>query len=63
MAGFLTALKARCEVVELDGGKDWRTASEGHEFTLKWYTEDPTGFEESWQKIIGDQKGESRARG
>lgn len=48
MAGFLDSLKSRCEVVQLDGGRDWRRVENPPPLTPRWFEEDDTAFEESW---------------
>ncbi|KAK8849679.1 hypothetical protein IAR55_005014 [Kwoniella newhampshirensis] len=52
MAGFLDALQARCEVVTVDGGRDWRHGTgdeEGLDRKTRWYREeDRDGFESAW---------------
>ncbi|WWC95825.1 hypothetical protein V866_002691 [Kwoniella sp. B9012] len=52
MIGFLDALKSRCEVVQVDGGVDWRARNdhEPHEVMLKWYSQDDESFEVAWQE-------------
>jgi len=61
MAGFLDSLKARCEVVELDGGRDYRGGVEGVETeqTVKWFTDNSAGFELAWNNEIDGKKGKS----
>lgn len=60
MSSFLTALKARCEVVTLDGGRDYRRSSE-EEPQEKWFTleRDGDGFEAAWSQL-GGREGQSR---
>lgn len=48
MAGFLEALKHRCEVVELDGGRDWRRDNVTR---MSWYPLASPEFEAGWQAI------------
>lgn len=60
MSSFLEALKSRCEVVELDGGRDWRqgTQSEGEvglEQRQSWMTMDDGEFEVAWQLAVGSE--------
>lgn len=57
MSSFLSALKARCEVVTLDGGKDYRRSSEG-EPQAKWFEADDGAFDEVWSQQSG-KEGES----
>lgn len=52
MSSFLSALKARCDVVTLDGGKDYRRTSE-EEPQEKWFTLDHEGFETAWDGMAG----------
>lgn len=71
MAGFLEALKGRCEVVELDGGRDWRRGvtlpgEEGHEEAEtrdSWFLAGSQGskdaMEQAWRKALGGAQGES----
>lgn len=59
MAGFLDALKSRCEVVELDGGRDWRrgVGDEGEvmESRSSWLGIGDKGFEEAWATVAGPE--------
>jgi predicted ATPase len=55
MVGFLDALKARCEVVELDGGKDWRKGVWAD--VNKWYR-DQREFDAEWTSAGGEKAGE-----
>jgi protein AFG1 len=60
MAGFLDALKARCDVVELDGGKDWRSgtgAADVDKFRARWFLEGDTGFEDVWRDALNGEEG------
>lgn len=55
MASFLEGLKARCEVVELDGGRDWRSGIEGEEkLAPKWYQQGDETFDKAWQEMGGE---------
>lgn len=54
MAGFLDALKGRCEVVELDGGRDWRRIGEGDKDD-KWVTLDDNLFDAAWAAERGGE--------
>lgn len=54
MSSFLSALKARCEVVTLDGGKDYRRTSEA-EPQEKWFEAADPGFDELWATQPGAQ--------
>ncbi|OCF73208.1 AFG1-family ATPase [Kwoniella mangroviensis CBS 8886] len=60
MIGFLDALKSRCEVVQVDGGVDWRARNdhEPHEVLLKWYSQDDESFEAAWQEKTEGLAGE-----
>ncbi|WVF68274.1 hypothetical protein IAT40_003039 [Kwoniella sp. CBS 6097] len=56
MMGFLDALKSRCEVVQVDGGRDWRTGIDGLGHVggaVKWYEEGEEAFEQAWQEATG----------
>ncbi|KAK4688538.1 hypothetical protein P7C73_g1566, partial [Tremellales sp. Uapishka_1] len=55
MAGFLDALKARCEVVELDGGRDWRKGvdTESVAGQTTWWDEGEVDFERTWHETTG----------
>lgn len=49
MAGFLDALKARCETVELDGGRDWRRKDDDRPPEVSpWLALGDTSFETAW---------------
>lgn len=56
MSSFLSALKARCDVVTLDGGRDYRRSSE-EEPQEKWFTteQEDHGFEAAWQGVLGQE--------
>lgn len=56
MSSFLSALKARCDVVTLDGGKDYRRSSE-EEPQEKWFTlkQEDQGFETAWGRMGGQE--------
>ena len=62
MAGFLDSLKARCEVVELDGGRDYRGGVEGVERDerVKWFTDNSAEFELAWNAAVDGEQGASR---
>ncbi|ORX37709.1 AFG1-like ATPase-domain-containing protein [Kockovaella imperatae] len=47
MSGFLDALKMRCEVVQVDGGRDFRR-TDGE--AVRWYR-DRNGFDRAWQDV------------
>lgn len=55
MAGFLDALKTRCEVYELDGGRDWRTLGEAG-VSASWYDLTDRSFDEAWEAAEGQGK-------
>jgi protein AFG1 len=59
MSSFLSALKSRCELVTLDGGKDYRRSSE-EEPQAKWFQLSESGFDEAWAEVPGTE-GESRS--
>ncbi|WRT69692.1 uncharacterized protein IL334_006682 [Kwoniella shivajii] len=58
MIGFLDALKSRCEVVQVDGGIDWRSGSheEAENKIKRWYGETDKGFDNAWREAVGDQE-------
>ncbi|EIW71533.1 hypothetical protein TREMEDRAFT_67817 [Tremella mesenterica DSM 1558] len=54
MAGFLGALKSRCDVLEVDGGRDWRTQSDQNgTFCPSWYLSSDQGFDHAWSSEGG----------
>lgn len=58
MAGFLDALKARCDVVELDGGRDWRRVAEETANVVpvqRWYDLGDAGFDQAWAAEPGTE--------
>ncbi|ORY34742.1 AFG1-like ATPase-domain-containing protein [Naematelia encephala] len=58
MAGFLDALKARCEVVELDGGRDWRQGAGVTDVPRNtWFVmgQAETEFDDAWDLLGGPQ--------
>lgn len=59
MAGFLDGLRARSELVELDGGRDWRQAGGGEE---RWLGLEDGRFDDWWAKE-GDGAGEPQTLG
>lgn len=60
MMGFLDSLKARCEVVELDGGKDWRGGVDGEQRSaVTWFEGDQDAFDREWARSTRDAEGES----
>jgi len=52
MYSFLSALKSRCELVTLDGGKDYRRSSE-EEPQAKWFGLGDEGFDAAWAEVPG----------
>lgn len=64
MEGFLACLRGRCEVLEVDGGRDWRELEEeGSEGVMRggsWAVgeDEKKGFEEKWEKEVGGRDGE-----
>lgn len=54
MSSFLSALKARCEVVTLDSGKDYRRSSE-EEPQAKWFLQSDPGFDTTWAEQAGKE--------
>ncbi len=69
MAHFLEALKSRCTVHEVNGGRDWRLGSaespEEHELAssfTSWYgAEERVQFEAAVDNATGGAIGESRS--
>ncbi|WVQ74984.1 hypothetical protein IAR50_004592 [Cryptococcus sp. DSM 104548] len=59
LSGFLDALKSRCEVVQVDGGRDWRLSDDKGERT-RWYKSADEGFETAWKDAVLEGKVESR---
>ncbi|WVQ79180.1 hypothetical protein IAT38_001276 [Cryptococcus sp. DSM 104549] len=54
LAGFLDALKMRCEVVQVDGGRDWRRGGEEEESggEVRWFKSEEDGeFDGAWRGI------------
>ena len=51
MASFLDALKSRCDVVELDGGRDWRRGMNLDDPPRAdgWFELGDEGFDRSWE--------------
>ncbi|KAL1411127.1 hypothetical protein Q8F55_002077 [Vanrija albida] len=52
MAGFLDSLKGRCEVVELDGGRDWRRRDEAAG-EPRWLELGDERFDAAWDALPG----------
>ena len=60
MAGFLEALKSRCDVVELDGGRDWRRGvGEGEDMVSSWFDAEDERFDTAWQDMIARHGGKA----
>jgi protein AFG1 len=59
MSSFLSALKARCEVVTLDGGKDYRRTTE-MEPQEKWFEAGDAAFDDVWSLQAGKEGTRSR---
>ena len=52
MASFLDALKSRCEVAELDGGRDWRRGVDDTSEPRAdgWFELGDGGFDGLWEQ-------------
>ena len=57
MAGFLDALKMRCEVVQVDGGRDFRRLSEGMDKAARWHSNSVAAFEMAWDEVTAGRPG------
>nr|KIR46773.1 AFG1-family ATPase [Cryptococcus bacillisporus CA1280] len=55
LTGFLDALKARCEVVQVDGGRDWRRDIERQDQARWFHSTHGHDFERAWSAVIGTQ--------
>lgn len=55
LAGFLDALKARCEVVQVDGGRDWRRDIERQDQARWFHSTHGHDFERAWSAVIETQ--------
>ncbi|WVO23098.1 uncharacterized protein IAS62_004443 [Cryptococcus decagattii] len=55
LAGFLDALKARCEVVQVDGGRDWRRDIERQDQARWFHATHGHDFERAWSAVIETQ--------
>lgn len=53
MAGFLDALKSRCEVIELDNGRDFRQGD--GRTRMSWFPPEDQAFEQEWQAASGEK--------
>jgi protein AFG1 len=54
---FLDALKSRCDVIELDGGRDWRRGLDPENPTTRdpsWYPTTDGRFEQIWSDAGGE---------
>lgn len=52
MASFLEALKSRCDVIELDGGRDWRRGVDGTAARdTSWYLAEDASFDKLWSDV------------
>jgi len=49
MAGFLDALKSRCEVVQLDNGRDFRRLGDKADSVPRWLDLEDSAFEQLWE--------------
>lgn len=66
MEGFLACLRGRCEVLEVDGGRDWRELDEEEEGRVRglrggsWGVgeDEKKKFEERWETEVAGRKGE-----
>lgn len=56
MHAFLDSLKGRCDVVELDGGKDWRQMAAEGELEPRWLDSGDRAFEEMWEAEAGESQ-------
>lgn len=56
MQAFLDSLKGRCDVVELDGGRDWRQSAVGWEVERRWVDQTDSAFDARWEAEAGEPK-------
>ena len=79
MNSFLEALKARCTVYELNGGRDWRlgrdedqdatdaekaiAATSKRRTWFGWGDEERQAFEQAVEAVTGGRQGEQQKRG
>lgn len=56
LAGFLDALKARCEVVQVDGGRDWRREIERGDQIRWFHSKQQLDFERAWSAVLETQE-------
>ncbi|GMK55042.1 hypothetical protein CspeluHIS016_0200980 [Cutaneotrichosporon spelunceum] len=54
MHSFLDSLKGRCDVVELDGGRDWRQTAADGELEPRWLDMNDAAFDTMWAAETGD---------
>lgn len=66
MASFLSALKTRCAVHEVNGGRDFRLGRNEEDIAERrkgggtWYVGDRDGFEREVERLTGGKEGELR---
>lgn len=56
MQAFLDSLKGRCDVVELDGGRDWRQTEVDGEMEPRWLDKADPAFDAMWDAEPGESK-------
>lgn len=56
MHAFLDSLKGRCDVVELDGGRDWRQIAGEGEVEPRWLDAGDGAFDAAWASESGEAK-------
>lgn len=65
MASFLSALKTRCVVHEVNGGRDFRLGRNEEDMEERkkgggsWFMNDRAGFEKEVERLTGGKKGKS----
>ncbi|EAL20923.1 hypothetical protein CNBE2840 [Cryptococcus deneoformans B-3501A] len=62
LAGFLDALKARCEVVQVDGGRDWRREIERGDQIRWFHSKQQLEFERAWSAALETQESGNTCR-
>ncbi|OWZ77983.1 AFG1-family ATPase [Cryptococcus neoformans Bt85] len=60
LAGFLDALKTRCEVVQVDGGRDWRREIERGDQVRWFHSKQQHDFEKAWSAVIETQESKQK---